>query len=500
MKFKHYLYLLPLLSASTLFSQIDPTFPALEGGIQICVGETTMECGEAIVDFGEQAIGTSSSQQITIKNTGDLMQIIFIGNSNLNGSNAFSLNVSGGDPGGLFLPIPPNGQASFDINFTPTTAGSHEAELSFNYLGATRYTTCAIRLLGEGTSNFPFCIEYKDKYTAGNVDLLNSSYEEVSCGSIIQVNLDDYPAIGTYTNLFRITNKGQDELEVCGKIESASGAAQEFTCHFLEPANGQEVFHKAWSPLPPGGTYTFIGTFTATLADGTIQECVLTIIVDRTTQPEPCLDITYSTDHGSNWNPVNCGDEVYINLINNPLGELFPLRYVIQNDCEAELTLSGETDLTWTNTTYLLNPTLLAPGQIVQHSAGSAFLNPGNIYTYVTTLTTEQTPTPETCTITVVVDKQLGIGSGDGDGGRDKNYLSQKPILFPTITTERIHLQLATSAVKAYTIYNLNGKQVKQGKTDDFTTTISIAGLAPGSYFIKIADHPAALRFVVPGK
>ena len=69
--------------------------------------------------------------------------------------------------------------------------------------------------------------------------------------------------------------------------------------------------------------------------------------------------------------------------------------------------------------------------------------------------------------------------------------------IYPNPTTDELNILVTDNYLgKNYQIFNTNGAVVKTGKIESIKTQFSVAGLAKGSYSIKIADLDQVIKFV----
>ncbi len=69
--------------------------------------------------------------------------------------------------------------------------------------------------------------------------------------------------------------------------------------------------------------------------------------------------------------------------------------------------------------------------------------------------------------------------------------------VYPNPTTDELNMVVSEQFIgKSYQIFSTNGTLVKTGKIETLKTQISVAGMAKGSYSIKIANLDQAIKFV----
>jgi hypothetical protein len=69
--------------------------------------------------------------------------------------------------------------------------------------------------------------------------------------------------------------------------------------------------------------------------------------------------------------------------------------------------------------------------------------------------------------------------------------------VYPNPTTDELNLVVSEQFIgKSYQIFSTNGALVKTGKIETIKTQFSVAGIAKGSYSIKIANLDQAIKFV----
>ncbi|MFN9113533.1 MAG: choice-of-anchor D domain-containing protein, partial [Bacteroidota bacterium] len=111
---------------------------------------TDLTSGTASVSFGYEPLGTPGVvKTFTIRNTG--LAPLTLSNPTVSGGNAsdFTVNTTG-----LLLTVPPGGQTTFVVNFTPSASGSRSTTLSIGN-NDTDESPFTITLTGNGAGSLP---------------------------------------------------------------------------------------------------------------------------------------------------------------------------------------------------------------------------------------------------------------------------------------------------------------------------------------------------------
>ncbi len=494
---KHYLFLFLLFLSLKTFGQ--PPFPDLQASFEITTIEGELQCGRSTMDFGQQEIGSVTSKTVKFTNTGQIALIIF--GYEISGDPIFDLDINLPVEGMAYLP--PGGQLTFRVLFSPTATASYIGH--FNLLTSlSSERPCYIALEGEGVNTFPFDIEYRDRYTSTGVDIVLADYVDMSCGGELQLDLTSHPTYGAYSPRFRLTNNTAEEWEVCAEVTQIG--VNEFTqyppCDEAGPSDpesntDQASFYTAFGYHPPGRVYTYIAEFTATSATGEVKECTVTIVVDKTSVPDPCLHVLYSLTGGASWQTASCGESIYIDQTDNPTSDPTALRFHVITPCSSSAILSGETIYGWNGQSTVYEPIEIEPLDGITINAGDPVLPPGGIYLISTTFQLEGTEYPGFCPINIIIDKQNG--KSPDVGSKFRKAPGGGPLLFPTVAKEVVHLQFQTGQPSSsYMIYNSQGQALVTGRlnTEQTQNAIDISALPMGHYFLKLEHHSQALRFI----
>lgn len=495
MQYKHLIILLLFSISQIGYGQIFNQ----QAKLQLSTSDGELTCGESTVSFEEQFIGSETVREITIKNIGNIPLVVYA--PQLNDEVNYSFNFN--NPEGVIY-LAPNAEHIMTVSFHPTAEETFVAYLKFE--NSDPYNNpCKIRLKGAGVESppTPFCINFRNIYnplfdSQNQVVLFD---EEIHCGDEIYIDMNDYRDMAQFINVFKFTSKLEEEFEFCTTYYRVGSASNPVTnCEILEAVD-ENVPNSGISNLiralqgTPGNIYTFECTFTATTSDGVTTECFVTITVDRSALPPRCLYPYYSIDGGSSWTPTDCGAEIYIDDTENPSTEVFPLQFLVFNNCPDSIEVSGATNYTWLDELDFLPIRDVAPALAAHHTPDDQVLAPGSLYTYKTEFVIENTDTPEACGIIVFVDKRNEL-DGDQSGSRPS---VDGVAIFPTIANEWITLQLDQPTAVQYIIYNQEGQKMKSGTTaEGYTrTSINIRDLANGTYFLKLENQIEALRFIV---
>lgn len=495
---KHYLFLFLLFLSLKTFGQ--PPFPnGHPGSFELTTIDGELHCGRSILDFGQREVGSSTTKKIAITNTGPVALIVY--GYEIEGDPIFEIDINLPIEGMAY--IAPGKQLIFSVSFSPTGAASYTGY--FTLLIATGgHTHCQIVLGGEGVNTFPFGIEYRDRYTSTGVDIVLANYVDMTCGGELQLDLTDHPTFGAYSTRFRLTNLSDEEWEVCSEITQIG--VNEFTqvppCDEAGPSdpssNSDEAsFYAAFGYHPPGRIYTYIAEFTATSATGEVKECTVTIVVDKTSVPDPCLHVLYSLTGGASWQTASCGESIYIDQTDNPTSAPTALRFYVITPCSSSAILSGETIYGWNGQSTVYEPMEIEPLDGITINAGDPVLPPGGIYLISTTFQLEGTDYPGFCPINIIIDKQNG--KSPDVGSKFRTTPGGGPRLFPTVAKEVVHLQFqAGQPSSSFIIYNNQGQALVTGRLDAEQTqnSIDISALPMGHYFLKLEHHSQALRFI----
>jgi len=86
---------------------------------------------------------------------------------------------------------------------------------------------------------------------------------------------------------------------------------------------------------------------------------------------------------------------------------------------------------------------------------------------------------------------EISVISGINDGA-----ITLDCTAYPNPTTDYLRLKIAdnTTLNLTYQIYDINGKLLFNKKVEGSETTISMQGLVPGSYFLKVTDNKQEIK------
>lgn len=381
---KIYLFLLCLFSLSLTHGQVFPG--ALQAEIQLSVDDQVLLCDRSSISFPSQVVGSSNERVVTISNTGEAPLIIY--GYDLSGFENFSVDLDVPLEGILF--IPPGGQLSFTITFSPSSPGSHHGSLTIQS-SAPNDNTCQVSLYGLGIEPDPLLLRFTDDPLAG--------YEEVDCGGESFFDLTEDPSDGN----FRVHYSFRNQSEVPIIVRAESTVLGGIVTNILNPVEldpGDGGYHGPSFFLAEGDIYTILTTFFITLPDGTEVTCEYRVIVDKRIIP---LDISFTDDPSAGYDPIACGGEAYFDLVNEPDGT-FRLYYSFQNTSSSPITVRAETNVVGGSTTGILDLITLEADEFGFH--GPSFnLAAGDIYTILTTFfITLEDGSELTCQYQVIVD------------------------------------------------------------------------------------------------
>ena len=398
---KIYLFLLCLFSLSLTHGQVFPG--ALQSEIQLSVDDQVLLCDRSTISFPSQVVGSSNERVVTISNTGEAPLIIY--GYDLSGFENFSVDLDVPLEGILF--IPPGGQLSFTITFSPSSPGSHHGSLTIQS-SAPNDNSCQVSLYGLGIEPDPLLLRFTDDPLAG--------YEEVDCGGESFFDLTEDPSDGN----FRVHYSFRNQSEVPIIVRAESTVLGGIVTNILNPVEldpGDGGYHGPSFFLAEGDIYTILTTFFITLPDGTEVTCEYRVIVDKRIIP---LDISFTDDPLEGYHPIDCGGEEFFDLVNEP-DATFRLYYSFQNTSSSPITVRAETNVVGGSTTGILNLITLEADEFGFH--GPSFnLAAGDIYTILTTFfITLEDGSEITCVHTVIVDKrsipiELGFSLDPSEG------------------------------------------------------------------------------------
>lgn len=496
---KHYLFLFLLFFSLESFGQ--PPHNDLPASFDLSTIDGELQCGRSILDFGRQEVGSLNTKKVAITNTGTTTLIIY--GYEIFGDPTFELDIKLPIEGMAY--IAPGKQLIFSVSFRPPGTASFTGHFRLvTSLGS--QTLCQIVLGGEGVNTFPFAIEYRDRYTShsSGVDIVLADYVDISCGGELQLDLSGHPTFGAYSTRFRLTNQTEEEWEVCAEITQvgANTATQTPPCEEAGPSDpesnsDQASFYAGFGYHPPGRVYTYTGKFIATSASGVVKECIVTIVVDKPSLPDPCLSVLYSINGGGSWQSTNCGENIYIDQTDNPSDEAISLRFHLVSPCSSNALLSGETIYSWNGEIISYDPIEIEPLAGTVIDAGDPVLAADDIYVFSTTFQLEGTDYPGFCPINIIIDKQMG--KNPKPGSKLRSAPGGAPLLFPTVAKDLVHLQFqAGQPSPSYIIYNKQGQALSRGRldTEQSQNSIDIGSLPMGHYFLKLENHSQALRFI----
>lgn len=502
MTHKHYLFLFLLFFSLKSFGQPQSHTPIdIGSSFELTTIDGELQCGRSTIDFGQQEVGSLTTKKVAITNTGQAPLLIY--GYEIYGDPIFDVDINMPIEGLAF--IPPGGQLIFSVRFRPSGAASYMGYFRL-LTSVSNQSPCQIALAGEGLNDFPFSIQYRDRYTShsSGVDIVLANFVEVSCGGELQLDLSGHPTFGAYSTRFRLTNQTEEEWEVCAEITQvgANTATQTPPCEEAGPSdpesNSDETsFYAGFGYHPPGRVYTYTGKFIATSASGVVKECIVTIVVDKPSLPDPCLSVLYSINGGANWQSTNCGENIYIDQTDNPNDEAISLRFHLVSPCSSNGLLSGETIYSWNGEIISYDPIEIEPLASTIIDAGDPVLAADGIYVFSTTFQLEGTDYPGFCPINIIIDKQMGIKPNPDS--KFRTTPGGAPLLFPTVAKDLVHLQFQVGQPSSsYIIYNSQGQALVSGRldTEQSQNSINISALPMGHYFFKLENHPQALRFI----
>jgi hypothetical protein len=209
----------------------------------------------ASISFGNQPIFTqSASQTVTVTNTGN--EVMHIGVPTLAGTNPAQFSIS--DTCQAAAPLPPNGQCTITVTFTPTVQGPLDAELQFNSDANNGQQT--VQLHGTGTPSavvfLPGPVPFKHPHHAGTfstpktITLTNRTSGPLT---IAKVHLG-----GSNPNSFRITGGN------CGGRTIAADATCTETVRFAPNEVGLKAASLIVNDDGPNGPHSVALTGKAT--------------------------------------------------------------------------------------------------------------------------------------------------------------------------------------------------------------------------------------------
>ncbi len=382
---KIYLFLLCLTSISIAQGQV---YPGLYSEIQMSVDDQVLLCDRSTISFESQEVGSSTERILTITNTGKAP--LFIYGYDLAGFEHFSVELEFPLEGVLF--IPPGGQLSFSVTFSPGSPGPHQGSLTIQSSDPNQ-STCQVSLYGLGLVPDPLLLRFTDDPLAG--------YEEVDCGGESFFDLTTDPSDGN----FRVHYSFRNQIDLPIIVRAETTVVGGIVTNILNPIEldpGDSGYHGPSFFLAEGDIYTILTTFFITYPNGTEATCEYRVIVDKRIIP---LDISFTDDPVEGYHPIDCGGEEYFDLINEPDGT-FRLYYSFQNTSSSPISVRAETTVVGSSTTGILDLVSLDPGEFGFH--GPAFnLAAGDIYTILTTFyITLEDGSELSCQYRVIVDKR----------------------------------------------------------------------------------------------
>ena len=384
---KIYLFLLLSLSIPIAYGQVFPG--GLYSEIQLSVDDQVLLCDRSTLSFPSQIVGSSTEKVVTISNIGQAPLIVY--GYDLSGFENFGLAFNLPFEGILF--IPPGGQRSFTVTFSPSSPGTHLGSFTIQS-SAPNDNTCQVSLYGLGLEPAPLLLRFTDDPLAG--------YEEVDCGGESFFDLTENPSDGN----FRVHYSFRNQSDVPITVRAESTVVGGIFTNILNPIEidpGDGGYHGPSFFLAAGDIYTILTTFFITLPDGTEVTCEYRVVVDKRIVP---LAISFTDDPLAGYEPIVCGDEEFFDLVNEPDGT-FRLNYSFQNTSSGTITVQAETTVLGSSITGILDIVHLEAAEFGYH--GPAFnLAAGDIYTILTTfLITFADGSEITCVHTVIVDKRL---------------------------------------------------------------------------------------------
>lgn len=486
------LLLIGFISPSFLTTTIQAT-PRMVLG----TAETPLSCGDSGLYFGEVEVGEEQLIHITIKNVGDSPLVIT--GYDLSSFEHFAIDLN--SPGGS-ITIPPDNLHQIKAIFRPASEGSHNGYFSLHSNDPDN-NPCPIKLAGKGILGFPFCVEYRHvHFPVGrpNVALFD---EAVECDDEIYIDMNDYQEFGAFRTIFSLTNKTQEDIELCTDLETEEGSFPYFECQVVEPVNGElnvgiGRINIGWQAKVPGAVYSFIWTFTATYPNGEERVCKIFVKVDRSDLPEKCLSPFYTLDGGLTLNALDCGQEITIDETTSPGPITFPLQYYFFNNCPPTEIVSGETEYTWLGQTSSFGPSPVIGGFAAFHPVDDAILDPGGLYTYKTNFQIVGAPNQD-CFVQINVDRLAQLHApraGSFFRQSDQEVLK----LYPSVANQILQVEgIDQQEATPFRIFSQAGQLVSVGTIPPGigSTNIQVSDIAEGQYFLSLEDHPKALPFII---
>jgi hypothetical protein len=175
----------------------------------------------SVISFGEVKVGTTASQTITIQNTGDAE--LMLSSATASGS-IFSLSAA-------VMPqkLPAGGTLSFDINFTPPTAGTASGSVSLVSNAPTSPTL--VNLSGNGVAAMPAISVSSADVSFGTVSIGSSQTQSIKIS-----NAGDASLTVTAAKMGGSTTFGENGLTL--PLTIAAGNSSNFNVKFAPTASG----------------------------------------------------------------------------------------------------------------------------------------------------------------------------------------------------------------------------------------------------------------------
>ena len=500
-----------------------PGYEDTPGELQVCTIDgqfpgAPLSCGETTIPFPDVAIGEQYTMSYSLKNIGTLP--LFFNGIEIEGSQDFSVSYDFPFDGSPFE-ISGGESVTFNITFTPISAGEHQATYSI-YTSDENQNPCAIQLVGEGFEHTPGQLQVRSANDG-------SPSIPITCGGVT-TEFPDLPLGATHTRTYMMRNVGTLPLYFTGITLEGS---QDFTISYNFPFNGLPV------EIPGGESLTYDITFAPSSAgekdavyyiytsDENQNPCVIELEGGGLVKKVPALAIF---DHEGN--SVRCGGTIHFDLSEiSPGPTLFGFYFTFRNYGTANLSVGGTVSIQGVpGSSQPIDYFTVEPLEWI--FLNTQVLLPGNQVTTLVYILNTNDPNQPFCTIYVEINQVPNPGPGPGpypgpvdtkskaniqsiawDKGNTKNAsssnlatLSYQTIvppqqqglkLFPTVAHDVITLETSSPKRLNYKIIDLGGNTILSGQTNgDHQERIAIESLAAGMYLLQLEGFTQALRFV----
>ncbi|MCB0632511.1 MAG: choice-of-anchor D domain-containing protein [Saprospiraceae bacterium] len=457
----------------------------------------------AAISFLDVHVGTSVTRTFYLENVGD--EILTFFEMNVAGSDAFSIAYHFPYTGAAY-PIAPGANVSFDITFTPVTAGYEEAVLEI-------YTS------DEGDDPCVFTLQgHSQQVYSGTMRIIREGGPyPINCSIYTSTEFDDLPVGESQTYLYLLQNTSSEPLYFYG-IDL--GGAADFSIELNFPFDG------IYFTIPPGEEVSYRVTFspgspgekdadyTVRTSDPENAPCTTHLEGGGLDESAPHLNIFRPTDGSS----LYCGDTFFIDLSETQPGSgAFLFRLNFRNYGLEDLIISGEVSIAgipgsgepitpFQSSTLqwkFLYVEVYLPGNEVTTLVFDLVTNDPNhpkcrIYVEINQVPGGLKPAPDK-NEAIILRVGNDINKDAGTVSQAINTSSQQDAgfqLYPTITYDWLRLESKQEEHRQYQIVNSVGQSVLNGQTAGWgTQPISVEKLPAGMYYLQI-EREATLRFV----